>query len=76
MIEKLKQMISEAVNSQYDAGFIAGYNARAVEEKNEHEHNLLDLYRRGYTQGYDDAKAEVEEITIDDLEGIADDKSA
>ena len=70
MIEKLKKLITEAVDAQYDAGYTAGYNARKVEEKDEHEHNLIDLYRRGYQQGYDEALAEVGEITIDDLEEI------
>lgn len=67
MIEKLKQMIAEAVEKQYELGFSAGYDARIVEEKEEHDHNLLDLYRRGYKQGYEEAKAEIGEITLDDM---------
>ena len=65
--EYLKKIINEAVESQYDKGFIAGYNAHKIEDKNERDHNLLDLYRRGYQQGYEDARAEIGEITIDDL---------
>ena len=75
MVEKLKKMILDAVSEQYVAGYEAGYNARKVEEKDNHAHELLDLYRRGYHQGYEEAKAEVGEIEIDDLirhtEGIA-----
>lgn len=70
MIEYLKKLIIEACDTQYDKGFNAGYNARCVEEKDEHEHNLLDLYRRGYKQGYEEALAEIGEITIDDLEAL------
>ena len=70
MIEKLKKMIEEACDTQYYKGFEAGYNARKIEEKDEHTHTLQDLYRRGYKQGYEDAKAEIGEITIDDLEAI------
>ena len=67
MIEKLKRMIEEACDAQYDKGYMAGYHARQLEEKDEHEHNLMDLYRRGYKQGYEEAQAEIGEITIDDL---------
>jgi hypothetical protein len=70
MIEKLKKLIEEACDAQFDKGFSAGYNARCIEEKDEHEHNLMDLYRRGYKQGYEEAMAEVGEITIDDLEEL------
>lgn len=69
--EYLKKIITEAVDNHYDAGYMAGYNARMVEEKEEHDHNLLDLYRRGYKQGYDEAKAEIGEITIEDMVDFA-----
>ena len=66
--EKLKQIIEEACDKQYELGFKAGYNARQLEDKEEYTHNLQDLYRRGYQQGYADAQADIGEVTIDDLE--------
>lgn len=70
MIEYLKKLIEDACDKQFEKGFSAGYNARKIEEKEDHTHTLQDLYRRGYKQGYDDASAEIGEITIDDLEAI------
>jgi flagellar biosynthesis/type III secretory pathway protein FliH len=68
--DKLKKIITDAVGAQYNAGFEAGYNKRMTEEKDERTHTLQDLYRRGYKQGYEDAQAEIGEITVDDLEAI------
>ena len=70
MIEKIKKMIAEAVETQYELGFSAGYDARKLEEKEQNDRNLLDLYRRGYKQGYEEAKAEIGEITLDDLKEV------
>ena len=67
MVKRVVDSTEDRIRAAYESGYTAGYNAKAVEEKKQHEHMLLDLYRRGYTQGEADTRAEIGEITLDDL---------
>ena len=58
------------LQDQYNKGFEAGVMAQKMKEKEDHNRQLTEMYNYGKEAGYNDAIAEVGEITLDDLEAI------
>lgn len=70
IVKRVIDSTEDRITDAYKAGYTAGYLAKAQEEKDQRTHMLHDLYRRGYIQGEADTRAEIGEITLDDLKEV------
>lgn len=57
-----------AIDDAYAKGVSAGANAEAVKEKEDQNRRLHDMYQYGKEYGYTEAKDEIGEIDLDDLD--------
>ena len=57
-------------NEAYKAGYDAGYNARVLEEKEDHTQQLTEMYHFGVDVGRQEALDEIGEIELDGLGGF------
>ena len=68
--EKLKKIITDACEEQYQMGYQAGYKARELEENKDEQRRLGQVYTFGYNLGAEDAYAKCGVIEIEDIEDV------
>lgn len=65
-IMKTKSFLN-AIDDAYTRGLYAGINAQKVQDREDQNHRLEDMLRRGKEIGYQEALAEIAEIDFSDL---------
>lgn len=68
-IMKTKTFLN-ALDDAYAKGVSAGANAEAVKQREDQNRRLHDMYQYGKAYGYVEAKDEIGEINLDDLEDL------
>ena len=70
--ETIKPMVIESYMAGHDDGYLAGYDAGYDNASR----RMLNMYEWGMTKGYEDAKAEIEEIDLSVLKEMYEEAGA
>lgn len=73
-MEFVKKMLKPVLDDEYMRGFEAGVMAQKLKEKEDNNRRLHELYKYGFLRGQEETRAEIGEITIDDLEDLFEDE--
>ena len=73
IMEWIKKILKPILDDEYIKGYEAGIMAQKLKEKEDNNRRLHDLYRYGFLRGQEEARAEIGEITIDDLAELFED---
>lgn len=76
MSELIKKILKPILDDEYIKGYEAGVMAQMLKEKEDQSRRLHELYRYGYLQGQEDERANIGEITIDDLSDLFEEEEA